>query len=434
MGFEDEQTLVVLSADETSILGFLDPETIQTPETNELYKFRELEITHPIIDKDSSPLRYDTILVNGNKIYREKTADGDSCLYVIRGPKKYNKDKTITIKAVEVASELGQNNILRSDAFNWTVNNTFINNNYSTLFDAGTITGPGTATKYSGALTPLSILREIEKNTGGEFAFRYIYDTNLDVIKRYIDFYTQIGKSHNTIIEVGVNTDNIEFTVDEDNVAIAAGPTGSPSSSTDSFHQNMKAFEDYVVAKGASIPAYYSKNESGVLTAGPNITAPYAKVAGKGYVVCDENSELIAAYQYINEKEKGSNKYPRIWPFDSTSSTGTTANELTAFAVNTYWECVNTIKAHLQPSVEIKCNVIDLAKLLGETPEYFNLGDHVYIRLPYKTDIISARITRTVKNPRKPQDDSIEIKTNPASFMSEFFKSYVKSSQAISIS
>jgi hypothetical protein len=122
---EPELTLAILSPTE-SHLDFLNPEYLDIEEVNELFKLRTITLTHPLFDEDGTDLtRYDSILIAGNKIWRQSTNDGDSCLYVITGPKSYDfQSLTVTVEAVEAAVELSQYTIYRSSAFSWTINST----------------------------------------------------------------------------------------------------------------------------------------------------------------------------------------------------------------------------------------------------------------------------------------------------------------------
>lgn len=421
MSLESELTTVVLDSDETR-LGNLNSKYVSISEVNELYKPRELDITHNMVDECiGNPSFYDELLTAGNKIFRPYTCDGTPCLYVITGPKKPKfKDNELNITAVEVNSELGEYPIHRSGNFEWT-GETAITMYCSHLYSKGVITGPSTTVNYSGALTPLQILNKIQEGTGCEYQYRYEYING--VIKRYIDWLAQIGTTHTTPIELGFNATEIDYTINETDVRIGAGPTGKPSSSTDEFHKNRKAFEDLGVVKGSSIPLYYNKDEAGNLVAGPNAYAPYTKNVGEGWVVCDEATELIASYQKISEKEGSTTQYPRLWTFDSSE----------ANAVNLYWDCVELIREHLQPKIDFTCTIQDLKKLNGDIPEYYNTGDVVYIRLVGRVDAVQCRITKTVKDPREPDNDKVTIQSYKTSFMSNFFKSFYKSPGSINI-
>ena len=422
MTFESEVTIAVLDNDE-NLLGWLNPQYVQVPEVNELYKLRTITITHPLTDEiHDKPSFYGSLLKEGNKLWRETTTDGDSCLYVILGPVIYSDDLTsVTITAIEVAYELGQLDIVDEENVSWIVNSAFIASICGSLFDTGVITGPTTVTSYSGDLTPLGILQEIQKQTGGEFQYRYEYDTELEYIRRYVDFLPTVGNVHGTIVDViklGKNATKISLQTDETDVGSATGPVGKPSgnSGNDTFHEDRARFKELAITKGQMIPLFVTKDSSGNISYGPNVAAPYAKVAGKMWVECDEESELVANYQRIKSKGGTTGSGPRIITFDSSES-----NEITM-----YWLCVDTTRQHLQPDVTITCDLIDLKSIEGLENSTFNIGDVIYIYLPFSNVVVQCRITKTTKDPRKPEDLVIEINTYKSTFMQDFFQNYFK--------
>ena len=105
--FQDELQLAVLSPDE-KLLGYLHPRYVDVEENNELRGLRSITITHPLMDDKNEDLtRYNDLLVHGNKIWQEKTSDGDSCLQVILEDKTVDPlTNKVSIKAEEVATEL----------------------------------------------------------------------------------------------------------------------------------------------------------------------------------------------------------------------------------------------------------------------------------------------------------------------------------------
>jgi hypothetical protein len=403
-------TLSVLNPRENQI-GFLDPDHIDIVETNELYKLKTLEITHPLNQK------YDSILIPGNKIWQQNTTDNNSCLYIIRGPKTYNyNENTINIQAIEAAAELGQYKTLRDSNFQWQINPELIQKYLGELFNPGNITPTTTTTEYNGALTPLAILQEIQTRTNGEFQYRYQYHPTSEKIKRYIDYQKQIGKTHPQIIELGYNTTQIELEIDENNVAIAASPIGQPSTK-DTFHEDRQQFENLQINKGQEIPQYYTKQDK-EYTPGPLVKAPYSKQPHTNYVLCDDPTQ--AHYTHIQGKEGSHLTYPRLITFNSTES----------HPINMYWECVKTLKQHLQPEIEIKCTPTSLNRLTQKETTY-NVGDTIYIQLPGRPITIQCRITKTIKNPKTPETTQITIKTYHNNFINDLYNKYYKNNPQI---
>jgi hypothetical protein len=412
---EKELTTAILSQDE-NLLGFLDTDRVEIKENAELYKLRNIKLSYPMFDPGSDDhTKYKDWLVSGNKIWRTETCDGVPCLYVIMGEIEYDYlENTINCYAEEVATELSQYKVFRSSAFNWTVNSSFINTYCGDLFTPGVLTGPGstTTTDYSGALTAMAILRKIEEKRGGEFQFRYEYNPVSKEIIRYIDYFDSIGTTHTTIIDMAYNARNIELKVNESSTRIAAAPVGQPSNDSDEFHKNMKAFEDQAISTSVQIPLYVTQDDSGNPVNGPLVYPPYNKGAGENFVECDNTGDIVANYNYINEKEGGGSTFPRLYTFDTSENN----------KYNLYWECVDFIRQYLEPEINITCTVVDLKKLADKPSEYYNLGDVVLINLPIY-GVISARITTTTKDPRRLENDSVGIGNYQTGFLEQRYKS-----------
>lgn len=415
--FEDELNIKILNKNETTLLGILHPNYVQVSETNEQKGFRTIQITHPLTDDNNKDLSYYAdLLSHSNKIYRENTADGNSCLYVLLEDKEIDSDEnTVTITAEEVATELS---MLPPKRFNMisavTINSTWLNTYFGDFFTIGTVTA-GKTFLYSGTIGIMDLLREIETQTGCEFQFRYEYDPETDVIHRYLDFTLQIGKTIKEPIMIGYNTDNIVYEDTEADVAIAAAPTGSPSDSQDdanaNFHKARKAFEDLAVVAGTLIPSWNKKDENGVLQPGPNVAAPFSKSAGQNYVSALENASG-ALYTSVYKKEKSASKVPRTALFDSSEED----------PINLYWACVDKINETLQPAIKLTAdNMADIRKITELNPTYFNVGDTVALQLPGRYDKVTARIAKTSKDPREPESDKVEL----GNYNIDFFADYV---------
>ena len=263
-------------------------------------------------------------------------------------------------------------------------------------------------------ITPLAILQEIQKHTKGEFQYRYQYNPTTNKIKRYIDHLPQIGITHPEIIELNYNATNIELEIDESNTTIAASPTGQPSSSENTFHEDRQTFENLTITKGQEIPQYYTKKDKEYIP-GPTASAPYTKQANTNYVICDDTKELTSNYRYIQNKKGIKKTYPRLITFNSTES----------HPINLYWACVEALKQHLQPEIEIKTTPITLNTLTNKETIY-NVGDTIYIRLPGRNITIQARITKTIKKPRTPETTQITIKTYHNNFLNDLYNNYYK--------
>ena len=60
----------------------------------------------------------------------------------------------------------------------------------------------------------------------------------------------------------------------------------------------------------------------------------------------------------------------------------------------------------------------------GQEPEYYNAADTVYIHLPGRVNRVKARIIKTVKNPRTPEKDKLEIGNYNLNFFKDIMNIY----------
>ncbi len=281
------------------------------------------------------------------------------------------------------------------------------------LFEIGTIT-TGQNVDYNGLIGVLAFLREVESQTSYEFQFRYEYDANMDKIRRYIDFLEQRGKTHVNPIEIGYNTDNIELEDTETDTFLGAGPTGAPSDDTATniakFHKARQAFIDLEVDPTVQIPLWVTTDSSGNETLGPMAYPPYAKKKGETFVRC-LNSDSAASYKEVQKMQGGGAKSAKICLFSSTEEN----------KYNLYWDCVDNIKQKCQPDIKLDAKVMDVLKIQGKTPEYYNVGDTVSLQLPGRYERVQARVTKTKKNPRELSKDEITI----GNYSIDFFAGYV---------
>lgn len=414
MFFEDELNIKILDKNE-SLLGLLHPNYVQISETNAQKDIRTIQITHPLTDDNNKDLSFYTdLLCHGNKVYRENTGDGNSCLYVLLEDKEIDSNaNTLTITAEEVASELSMIPPKRFNLLNAvTITPSWLNTYFGDYFTIGTVQG-GKTFLYSGTIGIMDLLREIETQTSYEFQFRYEYNPETDVIHRYLDFLTQIGKTITEPIQIGYNTDNIVYEDTEADVAIAAAPTGKPSSTDNesSFHTARLAFENLAIVAGTQIPSSREKDDNGTYQDGPLTAAPYSKSSGTTYV-SSSASNSGALYTEVYKKEKSASKVPRTTLFDSSEED----------PINLYWACVGKINEKLQPAIKLTAdNMVDIHKIIDFSPTWFNVGDTVALQLPGRYDKVAARVIKTTKDPREPESDAIEL----GNYNIDFFADYV---------
>lgn len=301
------------------------------------------------------------------------------------------------------------------------IDSDFVNDYYGHLFRPGTIEGSKTFT-YDGSLSPMELLREIEDQTGYEFDFRYEYDETENKIIRYLDFLESKGKQHTKPIEIGYNTNNIEYEETEADVAMAAAIKGVPDDdsleATAEFHKLRLAWEGFSVAIGESIPSSITEDEAGNQIIGDLVEAPYIKERGKSYVEAGP-SYSSGSYKYIEEKEKGVDNLPRVISFEPDDGN----------VVNIYWAAVKAINEQLHPQVQLSTDVVDIGLLDGNDPSYYNVGDTVVLILPGTYNRVQARVTKTTKDPREPEKDSIELGNYQIDFFADYLKTFYPRSE-----
>lgn len=295
-----------------------------------------------------------------------------------------------------------------------TIDSAYLSEIVGRYFTPDTITA-GQSYTYTGVMSPMALLREIESQTGYEFEFQYEYNPTTKRIDRLINYLPSRGKAHSIPIEVGYNTDSVAFEQNESEVALAAAPSGEPS---DDKTENLAAFHRArwhwelitITPTSGDIPLWVTKDDDGEYVYGPDTTPTMYKNPGVPYVVADE-TDSSADYLYVQDKsEDGDVTVPRVVTF-------TTSED---HVYNLYWLCVTEINKHLHPAVSLECKVVDLQKLQGDSPAYFNVGDAVTLKLPGSTSYVLARVLKTVKNPRSPGDDSVELGNYTLNFYGDY--------------
>ena len=445
--------VVILDPEENTIC-WLNPEFVTIEETIEKGKVRNIKLTHPINDDYREyPENWYKI---GNKIWIVENEDFESVLYIIDSSYtvKYGSDDLVEVNAEEVLVELNyvpgwfyatleQKNITKD----------WLNNVFGTYFDIGTFETPNTTTVYPlGSMNLMSLLRQIESESGNVFTTEYYKEEETNTIRRVLNFMhpSSLGVEHdglNEIIEVGHNTSGVNYTVDESDSYTAIQPvlTANSTSSTTStststslsssssessevdesnvatLRQAMIDWKNLAVEEGENIPMIVQKNSSSSDSSEDSSTsdviytsywnAPFTKIAGEWFL--RDNQETNQDYTEVHAK-KGSNVIPV--PKIGTVSTSDTDK----YAI--YNDCANKIMDKRYPNIKIEANVTDLRILTGEK-ETYRIYDIVYLRIPNYNQLIRARVTKTVKDSRQPGNNKITITSNPSEAYKDMFVS-----------
>ena len=291
------------------------------------------------------------------------------------------------------------------------VDESFLSNIYGSQFDIGTVEGTETF-NYNGVITPMALIREIEAQTGYEFQFRYEYNPATKKIERYLDFLERRGKTHNTPIEIGYNTDNIIYTLDEAEVGIAATPTGNAGDDNEGKTNFHKARYDWLkleVNPEVQIPLWATKDQDDNWIYGPLTYPPYPKNVDENFVY-SSSEDSAASYVEIQGKAGSETSIERMVIFESSEE----------HPYNLYWLCVDKIREKQQPTVQLVADIADIRDLVEDDPQYFNVGDTMYLKLPGSLELIECRIMKTTKNPRQRGKDNIELGNHHINFFADY--------------
>lgn len=284
----------------------------------------------------------------------------------------------------------------------------FLETYYSDYFILGTIT-PGKTIQFHGVISPMGLLREIETQTSCEFQFRYEYNPETLKIIRYLDFLEKIGKPHTTPIEIGYNTDNIEVEETEADLCIAAAPAKTPTETEiktlKTFYKTMNSFNELEIDTNTQIPLWMTKKDE-IWEEGPLAYPPYPKTSGSLFVRADP-TDSAGSYKEIRDKN-GEITAPRTVYFETSEE----------HPINIYWYAVSRIRSKLQPQVKLETKIVDIGRFKGYDPTHYNVGDTVHLKLPGRSVLVESRIIKTVKNPREPEKDKIEI----GNYQLDFFR------------
>lgn len=427
MNFSD---VIILDIDE-QIICWLNPEFVQIQETNEQKKIRSIKITHPINDDFRAyPKNW---YQPGNKIWIPENQDMEACLYVIDSSFTVNywDEDEIEVNAEDVMVEL---NYVPAYAYaaleHITITKDWLNVRFGDYYTIGQYDDPTSKDFYpSGTMTLMSLLRDVETSTGNYFIPHYKKLDGSNIIQRTLNFVSSsnLGKNHsepNQIIQVGYNTDHIEYTVNESDCFAAIQPLlsmqtkGTVSTSTSESSETSEVNVDNInslrqtildwlglsVQDGETIPMIVEKNSDGT----PNYTAywdaPFAKNSDKIYLEDDTTNEktydkiLLKPDDIAMDNVALRDAVPKIGTVSTTDTD--------KYAI--YNDCANKIMDKRNPEVTIEATVTDL-RIITNGTETYNVGDKVYLKIPFKDEILHATVTKTVKNNRTPSSNKITI-------------------------
>ena len=206
-------SITVLSQEE-EYLQFLNPNLCEIEETDEAQGLRTIKISYKFQD-----LKEDKQLFRlGNKIWIQGDENLTDTLYVINTSitEDIYKDNSFTFEAEEVLVELNyaplfsQTELTTENGFQLSTNNgkvevtinwNAINYWFGAYYNIGVVqdclSEQAQKISLTGTMTRMSLLRQIEEETGNIFITRYEKDIYNNTIHRYLDFLNPTNTSKN---------------------------------------------------------------------------------------------------------------------------------------------------------------------------------------------------------------------------------------------
>lgn len=274
---------------------------------------------------------------------------------------------------------------------------------FGNYYEVGNISGELTI-DYSGVISPMGLIRKVEEQNNSVFVFSYEYNPIENKIYRSVNVIgkDELGKTHKERIEIGYNTENIVIEENEEDLRVAAAPVGfEEKDDLDKISKEYRRMQRWLylqITKGDVIPLWVTIDDSGFEDYGPCVTAPYNKDF-MSLIVFASSDDWVGDYNHCNYKKGVSGSEPRTFYTKSSEE----------HPINLYWDCVELIRSKINPEVHFEAKVVDINLLKHYEKSYYNVGDKVSLKLPGRSDILQSNIISTKKNPRKIEDDKIEV-------------------------
>ncbi|MCC7553966.1 MAG: phage tail protein [Methanobacteriaceae archaeon] len=452
-------TILILSPDEYPIT-YLNSELTEIEETREDKKMRKIKITHPITDNNQEYREWFRI---GNKIWIPNSEVTEECLYVINTEYEldYWEENIIELSAEEILVELNNvppvvfvepqpiqvvpedlNSIDQQD----NVRKTRLTEWFGKYYNIGKVDYPTSLDLNKihpcGSMTLIELMNYLEEETGNKFITWYKKGVRADgsnYIVRHLDFLTpnHIGVTHKSILDVGYNTDNMEYIVDESDTIKGVSPIFSVSgrdsavkgtvthesvTKNEELRQVISNWLNFAVEKGQEIdrlPEKYTEGEGEEKTEQIRYLgkwrAPFYKNSGQLFIYDDVSTETeynkILPKADLDKNYNGdlqpdvimnSSQYD-IYPKLGSLKMSETDN----YAI--YEKLAEELIANRYPIVEMDIEAHDLNAILGNDEYTYHLYDRIYMKVPGYHKLLQGKIVKTVKNPHDPGKNKITI-------------------------
>ena len=270
-----------------------------------------------------------------------------------------------------------------------------------------------------------------------------IYDTSKERTVYSTCINREIGHTHEEILDIGFNLDNVIFETDESDTFTAIAPILSLEN-MEGLNKNDMAktigyWKNFAVEKGTTIPMimekitvqasslaaarasmgtstatnYYSRPshpQDNIDTNTPSNSqwefwrgtaywkAPFTKNAGEMFVSLDQEGSI--EYTNINPRpdwrEERTIRRPKIGSVETSNGT----------VYGIYNDVCMKLKDKMTPSFDITVDVANLRK--GRYNDY-QLHDKVYVKLPDYQELVTARVSKTVKEAHDVAKNTISL-------------------------
>lgn len=421
-------TEILILNNQEQPITWLKSDYVTATETSEIGVIRKLSLEVQLFQDGTD---YSQYFIQGNKIWISETGDLTPCLYICNGV--FEKDFTselILVEAEEVVSELSNGELYPFSSLSslGTISNFLLGFPLNTANLGAVLDGyydldsdselPNVTIDTHTTLTRYALLLLIEEQTGYHFTREYQLN-NDNTITRIMKLSEDPYETHNTVIELGYNAEDISYTTDEYNTYLGCGAVMkiADNESNSDFTSKLLNFYQAEWTQGATVNLqdpktyFYFIIDNSNETCTPNSTAqspPLQKDQNTWYVYdktkyeetdydFEEDYSRIH-YKGIREQERSTNLQPRLNTVET--------SERCIHSV--YKACYEKYLETDNPSVNIECKVQALNNLTGEVTNYC-IGDTVYIQLPGYHNLIRSTVSKTVKNPDLPSEHEIQI-------------------------
>lgn len=431
-GFE----ILVLSPDERA-LKWLNSDEVEIEETQSTSSVKSIRLTLPIREGDSE---FKTLFRMGNKIYIPDSDVTRSCLYVINTQYSINywKENTIDVEAEEVLVELnyaepfyhtGDKIRVVPQSTEYAIRSKNLRAWFGDHYSIGTIQDPPSEElayiEPCGSMTKMELLNYIEEQTGNKFTCWYVLSRqgNTSIIIRFLDFLNPdfIGHTHEATLDLGYNTDCMEYEVDESDTYKGIAPlisatedkTGSSGKSTsansltsDDVAVIINDWVNLEVKQGETIPKtaekYTEKNSDGSeseekIRYTEYWESPFLKNKGDFFIYDEVDSAVEYGLVYGRQDAENMTITPKIGHVSTSES-----DKYSIFTA-----CAEELIEKRYPQIDLSVDAYNLQKELGG--ENFFVWDKVYMKVPSYDMYFLGRVTETKKNPHLPGQDKITI-------------------------